>query len=55
MDRGRTSLDAVFDHNPNVRLSATVASNHTKILRTDSPAVAQAIRELAATHGHAVG
>lgn len=47
MDQGRTSLDRVFDHNPNVRLSAKVASNHTRILRNDSPAVARAVRELA--------
>jgi hypothetical protein len=31
------------------------ASNHSKILRNDSPAVAQTVREFAATRGHAVG
>lgn len=31
------------------------ASNHSKTLRNDSPPVAQTIRELATTRGHAVG
>jgi pimeloyl-ACP methyl ester carboxylesterase len=49
MDEGRTALDPIVAHNPNVRVSAKVASNHSKILRNDSPAVANAVRELAAT------
>jgi hypothetical protein len=37
------------------KVSAKVTSNHTKILSKDSPAVAQAVRELVGTPGHAVG
>jgi pimeloyl-ACP methyl ester carboxylesterase len=48
MEQVRTSLDPVLAHNPNVIVSAKVASNHTKILRKDSPAVAAAVRETAA-------
>ena len=55
MEQGRTVLDPILARNPNLKVSAKVASNHTKILRKDSPAVAQAVRELAATRGHAVG
>ena len=55
MEQGRTVLDPVLARNPNLKVSAKVASNHTGILRKDSPAVAQTIRELAATLGHAVG
>ena len=50
MEEGRKVLDEVLAANPNVRLSAKVASNHSKILRNDSPAVAKAVRELAAAH-----
>ncbi|MEU7869880.1 alpha/beta fold hydrolase [Dactylosporangium sp. NPDC049140] len=46
MDEGRKVLDPVVAANPNVRISARVASNHSKILRNDSPAVAAAVREL---------
>ncbi len=46
MEEGRKVLDEVLAANPNVTLSAKVASNHSKILRKDSPAVAQAVREL---------
>ncbi|MER7500655.1 alpha/beta hydrolase [Nonomuraea pusilla] len=55
MEQGRAVLDPVLARNPNVKVSAKVASNHSKILRNDSPAVARAVRELAATHGHTVG
>jgi pimeloyl-ACP methyl ester carboxylesterase len=55
MEQGRATLDPVLARNPNLKVSAKVASNHTKILRNDSPAVAQTIRQLAATSGHAVG
>jgi pimeloyl-ACP methyl ester carboxylesterase len=46
MEEGRKVLDEVLAANPNVTLSAKVASNHSKILRNDSPAVARAVREL---------
>lgn len=49
MEQGRKVLAA----NPNIKVSAKVASNHSKILRNDSPAVAQAVRELAVAHRHA--
>jgi hypothetical protein len=55
MEQGRATLDPVLARNPNLTVSAKVASNHTKILRNDFPAVAQTVRELAATRGHAVG
>ncbi len=55
MEQGRTVLDPILTRNPNLKVSAKVASNHTGILRKDSPTVAQAIRELAAARGHAVG
>lgn len=48
MERGRTVLDPVVASNPNVKISAKVASNHSKLLRNDFPAVAQAIRDIAA-------
>jgi hypothetical protein len=47
-ERIRASLDQVFERNPNIRLSAKVASNHGAILKKDSPAVAEAVREVAA-------
>jgi hypothetical protein len=49
MDQGRTVLDPILAHNPNLRISARVASNHTGILRKDSWAVARAVREIAAS------
>jgi hypothetical protein len=39
---------------PGRQVSATVGSSHSRILRDDSPAVARAVRELAA-RGRAVG
>ncbi|MEU7633025.1 alpha/beta hydrolase [Nocardia sp. NPDC049220] len=48
MEKVRTSLDSVFATNPNVELSAKVASNHSKIVKRDFRAVAQAVRETAA-------
>lgn len=53
MEQGRKVLDQVLAANPNIKLSAKVASNHSKILRNDSPAVAKAVRELAVAHGQA--
>ena len=52
MERGRASLDPVLARNPNVRVSAKVASNHSHILRKEFRAVAEAVREVAAlNHG----
>jgi len=47
-ERIRAGLDQVFARNPNIRLSAKVASNHGAILKKDSPAIAEAVREVAA-------
>ncbi len=47
MDEGRTVLEPIVARNPNVRVSARVASNHTSILRKDFRAVADAVREVA--------
>lgn len=47
MEKVRTSLDPVFAGNPNIELSAKVASNHSKILSKDFRAVARAVRETA--------
>lgn len=44
----RTTLDPVLARNPNLKVSAKVASNHGSILRKDSAAVAAAVREVAA-------
>jgi pimeloyl-ACP methyl ester carboxylesterase len=42
----RASLDQVLERNPNIRLSAKVASNHGAILRKDFRAIAAAVREV---------
>ncbi|MFC6083969.1 alpha/beta fold hydrolase [Sphaerisporangium aureirubrum] len=47
-ERIRTSLDKVTARNPNIEVSAKVASNHGAILRKDFRAVADAAREVAA-------
>ena len=47
MEQGRTVLDPILARNPNLKVSAKVASNHTAILRKDSPTVAHAVRETA--------
>ncbi|MEU4344402.1 alpha/beta hydrolase [Nocardia sp. NPDC023852] len=49
-ERIRTSLDAVTARNPNIRVSAKVASNHGALLRKDFRAIAEAVRETAASH-----
>ncbi|WP_062993903.1 alpha/beta fold hydrolase [Nocardia anaemiae] len=49
-ERIRTSLDAVTARNPNIRISAKVASNHGAILRKDFRAIAAAVRETAVAH-----
>ena len=46
-ERIRVSLQAVVERNPNIRLSAKVASNHGAILKKDFPAIAEAVREVA--------
>jgi pimeloyl-ACP methyl ester carboxylesterase len=43
----RATLDPVLARNPNVKVSATVASNHTAIVRKDFRAIAAAVREVA--------
>lgn len=51
-ERIRASLDQVLERNPNIKLSAKVASNHGAILKKDFSAVAGAVREVAALdHG----
>ena len=55
MEQMRASLGPVLARNPNLKVSAKVASNHAKILRNDFRAVADAVRELAATRSHADG
>ena len=44
MEQARTVLDPILARNSNLKVSAKVASNHTGILRKDSPAVARAVR-----------
>jgi hypothetical protein len=43
----RASLDEVTARNPNLKVSAKVASNHGAILRKDFRAIAEAVREVA--------
>jgi hypothetical protein len=47
-ERIRASLDGVVARNANIKISAKVASNHDAILKKDAPAVAEAVREVAA-------
>jgi pimeloyl-ACP methyl ester carboxylesterase len=47
-ERIRTSLDAVTARNPNIKVSAKVASNHGAILKKDYQAIAEAVHEVAA-------
>ncbi|TDQ53250.1 alpha/beta fold hydrolase [Actinorugispora endophytica] len=54
MERVRAALDPVLARNPDIRVSAKVASNHSHILRKDFRAVADAVREVAAA-GHRAG
>lgn len=51
MEQVRVALDPVVARNPNIKVSAKVASNHSKILRKDFRAVADAVRELAGMPG----
>ncbi|NNH72859.1 alpha/beta fold hydrolase [Nocardia uniformis] len=55
MDQARTTIEPLLVRNPNLTVSARVTSNHEKILAKDSPAVAGAVRELAAALGREVG
>lgn len=48
MEQMRASLDPVLARNPNLQVSAKVASNHTQIVRKDAPAIAAAVRAVAA-------
>lgn len=48
LERVRASLDAVVARNPNMQISAKVASTHDTILKKDFHAVADAVREVAA-------
>ena len=44
----RTGLDAVTARNPNIKISAKVTSSHGALLKKDYPAIAEAVREVAA-------
>ena len=46
-ERIRTSLEGVTARNPNIEISAKVASNHGAILKKDAPAIAAAVRDVA--------
>jgi pimeloyl-ACP methyl ester carboxylesterase len=48
MEAARASLDPVLERNPNIQVSAKVPSNHSKILKKDFKAIAQAVRETVA-------
>ena len=50
MEAVRATLDPVLARKSNIRVSATVASNHSKILSKDFHAVADAVREVAAVY-----
>ncbi|MCX5151501.1 alpha/beta hydrolase [Streptomyces sp. NPDC048550] len=50
MEKMRAALDPVLARNPNVKVSAKVASNHSKILAKDFRAIASAVRETSAAH-----
>ena len=47
-ERIRAGLDSVTVRNPNIRIHAKVTSNHGALLRKDFPAIANAVREVAA-------
>ncbi|MFJ6351130.1 alpha/beta fold hydrolase [Streptomyces sp. NPDC092046] len=52
MEQIRANLDPVVARKPNIRVSAKVPSNHSKILRKDFRAVAAAVRDIAAAPTH---
>ncbi|MFG2813147.1 alpha/beta fold hydrolase [Streptomyces sp. NPDC048410] len=47
-ERLRAGLDAVTARNPNIRITAKVASNHGALLKKDFGAIAETVREVAA-------
>jgi hypothetical protein len=47
-ERIRAALGAVTERNPNIQISAKVASNHDAIVKKDFRAVADAVREVTA-------
>ena len=47
-ERIRAGLEAVTARNPNIRIHTKVTSNHGALLRKDFPAIAKAVREVAA-------
>ncbi|WP_086562911.1 alpha/beta fold hydrolase [Streptomyces africanus] len=49
-ERIRAGLDAVTAQNPNIRITAKVASNHGALLKKDFRAIAEAVREVAELH-----
>lgn len=51
----RATLDPVLESNPNVKVSATVASNHSTVVRKDFRAIAAAVQEVAAAQHSQVG
>ncbi|MEV6173548.1 alpha/beta fold hydrolase [Streptomyces sp. NPDC051954] len=51
MEKMRAALEPALARNPNIEVSAKVPSNHSKVLRKDFRAVAEAVRETAAAHG----
>jgi pimeloyl-ACP methyl ester carboxylesterase len=51
-ERIRAGLDAAIARNPHLKVSAKVASNHAALLKKDAPAIAGAVREVAALDGH---
>jgi hypothetical protein len=46
-ERIRASVDQVVERNPNIKISAKVASNHDHILKKDYRAIAEAVRDVA--------
>ena len=44
----RASIKPALGHNPNLRVSAVVASNHQTVVSKDFHAIADAVREIAA-------
>ncbi|MEU0500150.1 hypothetical protein [Nocardia sp. NPDC005998] len=54
MEEMRASLEPVLARNPNLKVSAKVTSNHSKILNKDFRAVTEAVRETAAAHDQQV-
>ncbi|MEV7020532.1 alpha/beta hydrolase [Kitasatospora sp. NPDC093558] len=55
IEQFRANLEPVLARNPNIKVSAKVPSNHSKILRKDFRAVAAATRELATTSAGQAG